>query len=74
MKRALIKKKNSQANAEKVSIKQNSQGLENVLGFFKTEDDYLHQKLIRGLLSVNHFEHESNFNKNKRFVTFLLSR
>ena len=45
-----------------------------MLGFFKTEDDYLHQKLIRGLLSVNHFEHESNFNKNKRFVTFLLSR
>ena len=73
MERALIRK-NSQAYAEKVSIKKNSQRSENMLGFFKTEDGYLHQKLIRRLISVNHFEHESNFNKNKRFITFLFSR
>ena len=40
-----------------------------MLGFFKTQDDYLDQKLIKRLISVNHFEHESNFDENKSLLS-----
>ena len=43
-----------------------------MLSRFETENDYFDAKLFKSLFNGNYIEHESNFTKKERFVTFSL--